>query len=483
MLDDASEAGPGRASNIGEIDTRFRTALRRMVAAGRLRDYAAPADPYLEVAALMKQLDGGPAVMFSAIKGHDMPVVGNLLSTQENCEAAFGVDFRVLRDLVGRAIAGPKPPVHVQHPAVQTHVHRSGFDIGRMLPALTHTAADAGRYITAGIVLAQDPVTGVYNASYHRLMLAGPDKVAIKLDFGRHLRAAFERAQARGEGLPVVVCLGADLALHYTAATMGSQMPESADEIAVAGGLAGRPLNVANAVSQPLIVPADSELVIEGVIMPDETVPEGPFGEFVGFLSAAGPTPILQITAITHRDRPIYHAINGYGRETIMLRKYVLEASLLRVLQAAVPIVKDAEMTAGGLHRFHAVLQVHKEGPQHNGLQRNAILAAFGALKDLDQVIVVDEDIDIRNPLDVEYALATRFEASKDILVIPGARSHEYVRASDGGIRAKLGLDASVPFEQKQHFARCEFIDVSVSERAFASNTHALSERLGQDEF
>ena len=124
--------------------------------------------------------------------------------------------------------------------------------------ALQHTAADAGRYVTAGIVIACDPETGVYNASYHRLMLAGPNRAAIQLDFGRHLRAAYERAQKKGQHLPVVVCIGADLALHYTAATMGSQMPENADELAVAGGLCGRPLSVVKAVSQDLLVPASA---------------------------------------------------------------------------------------------------------------------------------------------------------------------------------------------------------------------------------
>jgi 2,5-furandicarboxylate decarboxylase 1 len=465
-------------SNLGEIDTRFRTALQRMAMAGRLRDYAAPVDAHLEIAALMKQQDGGPALWFSQVTGHSVPVVGNMLSTQENCEAAFGVDFRALRDLVGRALSGPMPPQLVQNAPVQTHVHRGDIDLGALLPVLQHTAADAGRYVTAGIVLARDPTTGIYNASYHRMLLVEPGKVAIKLDFGRHLRLAWERAQRASEDLPIVVCLGADLALHYTAATMGSQMPENADELAVAGGLAGRPIRVAKAVSQDLIVPADAEIIIEGKISTTEEVHEGPFGEFVGFLSNDGPAPVLNISAVTHRDQPIYHAINGYGRETIMLRKYVLEASLLRVLQAAVPIVIDAEMTAGGLHRFHAVVQVRKEGPMHDGLQRNAMMAAFGALKDLDQVIVVDEDIDIRDPLDVEYALATRFEASRDLLVIPGARGHEYVRAGNNGIRAKLGIDASVPFVEKKRFARCQFEPARARESAFVG-PDAMLERIG----
>src|SRR5437763_12656381 len=113
-----------------------------------------------------------------------------------------------------------------------------------------------------------------------------------------------------------------------------------------------------------------------------------------------------------------------------MLRKYVMEASVLRAMRAAVPMVCDVEMTPGGLHRFHLVFSVRKEKPSDEGLQRNAILAAFATLKDLDRVIVVDHDIDIQDPVDVEYALATRMEASRDQFMIPGARGHEYVRVS-----------------------------------------------------
>ena len=380
-------------SNADVLDTRFRSALRRMTERGRLQEFVAPVDTRFEIASLMKRLDGGPALLFSSVKAHGMPVVGNVLSCQENCEAAFGVDFRQIREFVGRALGAPKPPEVVSTAPAQECVHTDSFDIGRMLPALHHAPDDAGRFITAGIVLARDPETGVYNASYHRLQLIGPNRTAIKLDYGRHLRLAFERAQRRREPLPVTVCIGTDIALHYTAGTMGSQMPELADEIAVAGGLAGRPLPVVRAVSQDLLVPAETEIVLEGRILTDETVREGPFGEFVGFASPEDDAPVLEITAVTHRRRPIYHAINGYGRETIMLRKYVLEASLLKVLQSAIPIAVDAEMTAGGLHRFHAVIQVRKTTSQHNGLERNAIMATFGALKDLDLVIVVDEDI------------------------------------------------------------------------------------------
>ena len=451
-------------SRIDNIHTSFRSAIQRMSELKRIQVYKDPIDQDLQIAAVMKKLDGGKAILFPSVAGSDVAVIGNLLCCRENCEAAFGTNYQEIRRLIDRAFNNPVEPELVSDPPVQTIKHTKNIDVRKLMPILTHTAGDAGQYISAGIVIVKDPETGIYNASYHRLKVNSGNRLGIKLDYGRHLRLAHERAKARNEALPVAICLGADLALQYTAATMGSRMPEHADELKCAGGLAGRPLAVANALSQPVVVPAESEIIIEGHILPNDMEPEGPFGEFIGYLAPEADAPIVEITAITHRNKPIYQAINGYGRETIMLRKYVLEASLLNILQAATPIVTDAEMTAGGLHRFHAVIQINKSTPQHNGLQRNVIAAAFGALKDLDLVTVVDEDIDIRDPMDVEYALATRFEASNDLILIPGARGHEYVRASADGIRTKLGIDATVAFENKALFQRCKFEDVSLED-------------------
>ena len=448
---------------IPALNTDFRAAVARLRAAGRVRTLNREADPEYEIAALMKQLDGADALFFPKVKGHALPVLGNLLCSQANCEAAFGVGFREIRQFVARALGNPIPPQRVTSAPCQEHVHKEQFDIGRMLPVLRHTESDSGRFITAGIVVVQDPETGVYNASYHRLQLLGPKRTGIKLDFGRHLRIAYERAQKMKQDLPIAVCVGTDLAVHYTAATMGAQMPESADELAVAGGLRGSPLPMVKCITHDLLIPAETEIVLEGKLRWEGTVREGPFAEFIGYLSPEGDAPVFDVAALTHRTDPIYLAINGYGRETVMLRKYVMEASLLKALQAGVPIIHDAEMTAGGLHRFIAVLSVKKTSPQQEGLQRNAILAAFATLKDLDIVIAVDDDIDIRDPVDVEYALATRMEASRDVFVIPDARGHEYVRAGNNGIVSKLGIDATVPFEEKARFARASFKPVQIN--------------------
>lgn len=446
------------------LDTTFRSAIRRLDAAGRLVKVNRQADPRDEVAAIMRALDGDRAVLFEDVIGHEIPVVGNVLASPANCEVAFGVDVAGLRGLARRALHGRLAPVVVQDPAAQQVVHTDNIDLTRLLPVLRHTPSDGGSFITAGIVIVTDPETGVHNASYHRLQVIGPDQTCIKMDAGRHLRTIFERARSSGQSLPISVCIGTDLAVMYAAACMGSRMPFDADELEAAGALRGGPLHVARGVSQDVTVIAESEFVLEGVISLEQTAHEGPFAEFVGYLSDEGPAPVMQVTALTHRTDPLYHAISGAGRETVMLRKYVLEASVLDALQAAVPIVEDVEMTAGGLHRFHIVISVRKTIPQHEGWQRNAILAAFSALKDLDQAVVVDSDIDIRDPAEVEYAIATRMEASRDVLVLPGLRGHEYVRVSDHGIRAKLGIDATVPLADADRFRRAAFADVVIAD-------------------
>ncbi len=148
------------------------------------------------------------------------------------------------------------------------------FTPRRTADALLRRASSSSRVFGAGI----------YNASYHRLQLIASDRTAIKLDYGRQLRAAYERAQRLGQALPIAVCIGTDLAVHYAAATMGALMPESADELAVAGGLRNEPIAVTHALTQDLIYPAETEIVLEGLVWPVSTVREGPFGEFVGYI-------------------------------------------------------------------------------------------------------------------------------------------------------------------------------------------------------
>jgi 2,5-furandicarboxylate decarboxylase 1 len=444
------------ATPLGVLDTRFRTALARLDAAGRLVKVRSRVDPHLELAGLVQPHDGDLAFYFADVAGHSMPVTCNFLSSTANVMTVLGLDVAGVRAAMERAIAQPLPCRPVREGPVQEVVRLgSEVDLGTQLPILQHTERDGGRYITSGVVIARDPETGVYNASFHRLQLLGPDRVALKLDQGRHLRTLWDKAGARGEALEIAIVIGGDVALTYAAVSLGAMLPLEGDELEAASGLRGAPLELVPCRTVDLAVPADAEIVIEGALQTDQFVEEGPFVEFLKLYSEVGPSPVVEVRALTHRHDAIYYAIPG--AESGMLRKFILEAGILKEIQRAVPIVRDVDLTPGGLARFHIVIAVHKRSAADEGLQRNAIFAAIAALKDIDQIVVVDDDIDIHNPADVEYALATRFEAGQDLLLLPGARGHEYILVSDHGIRTKMGLDATVPVERREEFQRARY--------------------------
>ena len=457
--DAEAAAAPGDDAQVpGVLDTSFRSALRRLDRAGLLARLSRTVDTDLEIASLMKHHDAGDAILFENVKDHHVPVVGNVFATPESSEAAMGLDRAGLRVALARGLHIDVEPEAAPDAPAQQQVWRKGeIDLEQQLPVLKHAPGDGGRFVTAGVLIVRDPLTGVRNASFHRLQIVGPDRVAVKIDHGRHLGRALDHAVELGVELPVAVCIGTDVALIYAASTMGALMPESRDELCAAGGCRGRGLPVVPGVSVAMDVPAESEIVIEGVIEPGHPVTEGPFGEFVGYASPAGPAPTINVTALTARDEPVYHAINGAGRETIVLRKHVLEVAALEAVRPVTPIVSDVAMPAGGLHRFHLVMSLSKRSERDDGMGRNAALAAFGALKDLNMIVLVDDDIDLHDPVDVEYAIATRFDAVDDLIVLPGMRGHEYVRTSLAGVGTKMILDASVPFARHGEFERIAF--------------------------
>jgi len=447
---------------IGPVDTRFRTALNRLDRAGRLLKVHSRLDPHLEVAGLMHRCDGDLAMLFERVGDYPVPFCANFLVSLANVEAVFEQDLTGIRACMERGLAGSLKPRIVENGPCQEVVVTREIDLERMFPVLFHALGDQAKYITGGVVIARDPETGVHNASIHRLCLLGGDRAAIKLDWGRHLLSLYEKAQQKKAPLEIAVVIGGDLALTYAAATMGLQVPLERDELEVASSLKGEPLQLVPCHSVQLAVPAESEIVLEGEISPDQFVEEGPFIEFLGLHSGVGPSPVVRFKAVTHRRNPFYYGI--CGSETTVLRKFTLEAAILRTLRAAVPMVRDVNLTDGGLNRFHLVISVHKEKPEDEGFQRNAIFAAVTALKDLDMVIVVDDDIDIHNPKDVEYALATRMEASRDYFQLPGARGHEYVPVSNLGIRTKVGIDATVPVAEQGRYRRVAFKEVDLND-------------------
>jgi 2,5-furandicarboxylate decarboxylase 1 len=306
----------------------------------------------------------------------------------------------------------------------QQVVHRD-CDVRAVLPVPTHSEHDNGPYITAGLVIARNPKTGVQNVSINRIQVHAPDRMAI-LMLPRHLWAFYKEAEARNEPLEVAVVIGVD---PLTLLASQAIAPIDCDELEIAGALHGAPLKVVKCLTNGVHVPADSEIVIEGRMFPGVKEAEGPFGEFPKYYSAREHREVIQVDAITHRQNPIYHTIVPAEMEHLLLGSIPREATLLAHLQRSFPNVLDVHL-------------------------------------DIKQVIVVDDDVQVHDPLQVEWAVATRFQADRDLVVIPGAQGSVLDPSTtvgqdfgDGvappphlqGLSAKMGLDATRPVVYHEH--------------------------------
>ncbi|VFR44608.1 3-polyprenyl-4-hydroxybenzoate carboxy-lyase [plant metagenome] len=439
------------------VHTDFRRWLAHLQDTGRLAVAREGVALTHELAAIAKRMDGQKAVYFPRPGGAKVPVVSGFMSRRGWIAEAMGVPQSGLLDAFRRAAEAPLAWREVQDPPCQQVVHREP-DVRGILPVPTHSEHDNGPYITAGLVIARNPVTGVQNVSINRIQVHARDRMAILL-LPRHLWAFYKEAEARNEALAVAVVIGVD---PLTMLASQAITPIDHDELEIAGALHGAPLPVSKCLTNEVRVPANAEIVIEGRLLPRVREEEGPFGEFPKYYSAREAREVIQVDAITHRRDPIYHTIVPAEMEHLLLGSIPREATLLAILQRSHPDVRDVHLSIGGVGRYHLFVKMHK---RNEGQPKNVILAAFGAHYDIKQVIVVDEDVDVHDPQQVEWAVATRFQADRDLVVISGAQgsaldpSTTLTRpAKDGvqppheqGISAKMGLDATRPVVYHEH--------------------------------
>jgi 2,5-furandicarboxylate decarboxylase 1 len=272
----------------------------------------------------------------------------------------------------------------------------------------------------------------------------------------RHLYAFQKAAEEAGNALDVAIAIGVD---PLTMLASQAISPIDSDELEIAGALHGAPLPVVKCVSNGVNVPAFAEIVIEGRILPNVREMEGPFGEFPKYYSAQEAREVIEVTAVTHREKPIFHTIVPAEMEHLLLGAIPREATLLAHLQRSHPNVKDVHLSVGGVCRYHLWVQFEKK---REGEAKNVILCAFGAHYDIKQVVVVDTDVDVHDPAEIEWAIATRFQADRDLVVIEGAQgspldpSTTVGQPEDApphlqGVSAKMGLDATRPVVYPSH--------------------------------
>jgi UbiD family decarboxylase len=402
-----------------------------------------PIAPRYEITALLTQLEKQkrfPLLLCENVQGSEAPVVINAQASRKLMALALECKPEELAAKFTERQGKPQAPVEVASAPVHEVVKLDNDIDLSQVPLLTHYDVNAAPYVTAGIVVAADPDTGVRNTSYNRLMMAGKRELRIFMAVGRHLWTLHNKLERRGEALPIAIVVGV-----HPLFSLGAQAftPSTDDEYAVIGGMMTEPLRVVRAKTVPILVPADAEMVIEGEILPDVRREEGPFGEFTGHAVSKDERQVIEVTAITHRHRYLFQDVHAGYTEHKLMGAVPREAALIRAVRQTVPTVKNVCMPVSGNCRFHAYISIAKRTP---GQAKNAICAAFASDMLLKHVIIVDEDIDVFDEEQVLWAVSNRFQADRGLVVIPNAQGSELdPSAGPGGINTKMGLDATKP--------------------------------------
>ncbi len=396
----------------------FLDALRKK---GELVDVTESTDPYCGVTAGLQKTCkvGGPALLFRNVRGSDIPVLGGLYATPERVALALGCDSGAATQAakaLERASEKGVPPVRVDSgPCQEICWLGDQADLGR-LPIITHAPDDGGGYIASAVAFGHHPVHG-RNLSIHRCMVRGPRSLSIAFNSQSHLLSYFLDAEREGRPLDVAQVIGAEPLVPIVSQIMPDNGIDG-DEADVAGALRGAPLPMVRCRTIDVDVPAAAEIVIEGRMLPGVRQMEGPFAESSGYYGQGKNSPLIEVTAITMRSEPIYHVIHC-GKppsEIHFMCQIPTEVSFHRYIRRLFPSVVAVHFTPGGIVQHHVVVAIRKN---YNQEPINIGLAAFGTNIGIKQVVVVDDDIDITDPVDVEWAIATRVQADEDLLVIP----------------------------------------------------------------
>src|SRR5712692_7516576 len=423
---------------------RLRRFVEELLQTGELEVREGAAD----LAEVAPALEGNAkAVLFERVGKEGAPLVGNAMGSRARLAHAFGTaPDKLLAEVLRRLRATPQVIEVPREAAPAQEIVLAGdkADLAALPVNLQH-GMDGGPYISASIDFVLDPSNGWTNVGVRRLMLRGRREAGVDLNSPSDLRALYEAAVKRGERLPVAFVVGSH-PVDYVAAVM--RLP--VDELGLVASLRDSPLPVVKCVSCDIRVPADAEWVLEGYF--DErghVEPEGPYGEFLGYYGALKRNPVFHLTAITRRRDALFQTstIGGWSlarTDTALLNALRTEVMIWRALETAVrePVAVHATASSGGMFNLRVALRQRVPGEA-----RNAIAACFGALVNVKNVFVVDPDIDVFSDEQMDWALATRFQADRDLLVVEGMRTLPLDPSlTEGRTGAKAGFDLTWPF-------------------------------------
>jgi UbiD family decarboxylase len=391
----------------------------------------------------------GPALLFRNMRDSSLGCLSGLFAAKRRVAWAMGVDedelFDAYRDREHLSIA---PVLTDAAPCQEVVLQGTDVDVG-ILPILRHYERDAGRYITAGLQVAKDPGTRVRNVSIHRMLPLDTALLTVYAPPGRHLRTIIERHHEGGRPAEIATVIGAEPATQIASQ---ARTDYGEDEFYVAGGMRGEPVELVPCKTIDVEVPASAEIVIEGRTVPGRLEPDGPFGEYPGTYSSARPTPILEVTAITMRADAMYqNTLTGMPMtENHWMMQPAAAAMAHREASKITPEVVGVNVTPGGATRHHVVVSIRKRHPSE---ARNIILSLLGSTLGAKYVVVVDDDIDPFDSLMVEWAINTRVQADRDVIIVPDLYSPTLDPSAPANrTTAKMGIDATRPTEDASKF-------------------------------
>lgn len=392
-------------------------------------------NPKFELAAIVSKLDGGKAVLFESVKNSKIKVAANVLGTRNRIALSINSkNENLIQEKINDAIRNNSEIIKTD---ANNNWKKNSKDL-LDLPIVTHFEKDSGAYITSSLVIAKDRETGNQNLSTHRLLRLDSKRMVIRMVEGRHLHKCYTSVKEHGEDLPVSILIGAHPAISVAAAY---QAPYGENELKIANSLMGNGLTLTKSPGTGLYVPKNSEILLEGRILADETAEEQ-MVEMLRTYDIKRRQPIFELEKIYLSEDPIYHDIlPGYGEHRLLMG-LPIESKIFKGVKDVVPSTNAVHLTDGGSNWLVAIIQIRKK---LEGEPKNAIVAAFAAHPSLKIAIVVDEDINYANPVEVEYAISTRCQADKDLLIIPNSKGSSLDPSSDQNnlLTTKLGIDAT----------------------------------------
>lgn len=421
----------------------LRDYIQRLDAQQRLLHIDQPASKTYEIAGLLKTLEPRTA-LFESVPESSYRVIGNLFCTKAEFADYFRIPVSQIIPLLSGAIDRRKAPEIVTSAACQEVVDLNP-NLDR-LPILRHCQHDGGCYISSGVVIARHPQYG-QNMDFHRMMQFSPTEMAVRVVRSRH----FDTYLRDRSAIDAAVCIGNAPNVLAAAAT---SVDLGIDELSIANAL--EPLQIVQAKTIDVLVPAESEFVIEGTVYLDRTHAEGPFVDLTETYDVIRQEPVFVVKAITHRADAIWHALLPGALEHKLLMGMPREPTIFKKVNEVVRCL-DVNINPGGCSWLHAIVQIEK---QHEDDGKKAILAAFAGHRSCKHVYVVDRDIDIYNPMEVEWAMATRFQADRDLVILERAPGSSLDPSSEPGTHetTRAGFDLTMPVETKgKSFTRAAF--------------------------